>query len=129
MKRDVDPWILSRGAALSRLHTRYHGPRMLQEEFGSTQESVSPVLAPTPDSCEISDSPERSAPQYEPGPLAAQLIERCCGSHSLGLVYSFLRKAGLDEGEARAEFEQFLSGTLSERVLDTATRWIQAERG
>jgi hypothetical protein len=47
----------------------------------------------------------------------------------LGLVYSFLRKAGLDEGEARAEFEQFLSGTLSERVLDTATRWIQAERG
>jgi hypothetical protein len=53
----------------------------------------------------------------------------CCGSHSLGLVYSFLRKAGLDEGEARAEFEQFLSGTLSERMLDTATRWIQAERG
>jgi hypothetical protein len=47
----------------------------------------------------------------------------------LGLVYSFLRKAGLDEGEARAEFEQFLSGTLSERMLDTATRWIQAERG
>jgi hypothetical protein len=60
------------------------------------------------------------------GALADDLIERCCGSHSLALVYRFLRNAGMDELEARAEFEQFLLGTLSEKLLDTAARCIGA---
>src|SRR5215468_11231895 len=58
------------------------------------------------------------------GGLADDLIERCCGSHSVALVYRFLRNAGMDELEARAEFEQFLSGTLSEKLLDTAARCV-----
>jgi len=45
--------------------------------------------------------------------MADELIERCCGSDSLGLVYRFLRNAGMDGVEARAEFEQFRSGMLS----------------
>jgi hypothetical protein len=41
---------------------------------------------------------------------------------ALGLVYWFLRKAGMDDEEARAEFELFMSGTLSEKLLDIAFR-------
>ena len=74
---------------------------------------------------------DRPRPVCESGPsavggLADDLIERCCGSHSLALVYRFLRNAGMDELEARAEFEQFLSGTLSEKLLDTAARCVGA---
>jgi hypothetical protein len=53
--------------------------------------------------------------------LADELIERCCGSHSLGLVYRFLRNAGFKESEARTEFELFLAGTPSERFRATAS--------
>jgi hypothetical protein len=61
------------------------------------------------------------------GRLADELIEGCCGTHSLGLVYWFLRDAGLDELEARAEFELFLAGTPSEKFRTTAARFIQPE--
>ena len=38
--------------------------------------------------------------------LADELIERCCGTHSLGLIYHFLRSAET-EASARLEFELF----------------------
>ena len=100
---------------------------MLQEEFGSTQSVLSePVL--TPDCSAIPDRLEGDEPHLVARLMAEHLIEKCCGSHSLGLVYRFLRKTGMDEGQARAEFELFLSGVLSETLLDRCTHWIQAER-
>ena len=96
---------------------------MLQEEFGFTE------FVSSPDCNNISDKVQRDGPQDDDArPLSDELIERCCGSHSLGLVYWFLRKAGMDDAQARAEFEQFLSGTLSPTVLDIAAKWIRAER-
>jgi hypothetical protein len=49
--------------------------------------------------------------------LANELIKNRCGSHSLGLVYDFLLKAGYDANEAEAEFIRFLSGQLHKRLL------------
>jgi hypothetical protein len=103
--------------------------RMLQEESGSTQPSVSSQLAPAPDCCEIPNKLEPDSPLYASGALTDELIAKCCGSHSLGLVYWFLRKAGMDNGEARVEFELYMSGALSEKLLDIAVRWIRAEQG
>jgi hypothetical protein len=94
---------------------------MLREEFGSTEGAVFTDL----DHVRAEVARELLHPC---GPLAEELIEKCCGSHSLGQVYWFLRNAGMDEREARAEFEQFLSGTLSKRVLDIAAGWIKAEQ-
>jgi hypothetical protein len=107
-----------------------HGSPMLQEEFGATEQSVSSRLASTVVGCDdITGEAGPPLPQCELKPLADELIGRRCGSHSLGLVYWFLRNAGMEDHEARAEFEQFLSGTLSNRVLDIAAGWIKAERG
>jgi hypothetical protein len=68
---------------------------------------------------------ESECSRFSVGGLAGELIESCSGSQSLGSVYWFLRHAGLSESEARAEFELFLAGTLSERLRSTAARYIQ----
>jgi hypothetical protein len=54
-----------------------------------------PVPPPDqPDSPPPSE-PERKPPQYAGSvTLGDELIERCSGSHSMGLVYQFLRNAG-----------------------------------
>jgi hypothetical protein len=51
--------------------------------------------------------------------LADALIEKCCGSHSLGLIYDFLLRMTGDPKAARSEFVKFLSGGWSQE-------WVQA---
>ena len=74
-------------------------------------------------------NPDRKPPQYaaDVSSLAEELIERCCGTHSLGLIYQFLRNTG-NEADARVDFELFLSGTLSQRLLDAASCAIRDDR-
>jgi hypothetical protein len=100
---------------------------MQKEVFGSPQALLpySPVVHPHDVAVDHSKS-ERETARFALGELADELIEQCCGSHSLGLIYRFLRNAGLDEAEARAQFELFLSGTLSEKLLDTAARCVES---
>jgi hypothetical protein len=97
---------------------------MQQEETSSAQQLLpySPII----DFAVSLPKDGRDNPQLALSQLADEMIDGCCGSHSLGLVYRFLRNAGMNEVEARAQFELFLSGTLSEKLLDTATRCIGA---
>ena len=60
--------------------------------------------------------------------LAHELIELRCGSHSLGNIYEFLLRAYGDENKAKADFTRFLSGELSERILEVAADWISEEQ-
>ena len=61
--------------------------------------------------------------------LATELIRLCCGGHSVGMLYRFLLKANNYTAEAaRKEFIKFLQGELSERLLEDARRWVEAER-
>jgi hypothetical protein len=60
--------------------------------------------------------------------LADELIERCCDRHSLGMVYRFLFQAfPNDVSAARAEFEKFLAGELSDRLIEAAARCVEAD--
>jgi hypothetical protein len=60
--------------------------------------------------------------------LADELIERCCDRHSLGMVYRFLFQAfPNDVSAARAEFENFLAGELSDRLIEAAARCVEAD--
>jgi hypothetical protein len=61
--------------------------------------------------------------------LAAELIELCCGAHSVGMLYRFLLKLNNHtEATAREEFVKFLAGELSDRLLDDARQWVAAEQ-
>jgi hypothetical protein len=60
--------------------------------------------------------------------LADELIERCCGGHLVGLIYRFLLQAFRnDASAARAEFERFLAGELSQQFLNAAARRVEEE--
>ena len=60
---------------------------------------------------------------------AAELIELCCGAHSVGMLYRFLLKLNNHtEATAREEFVKFLAGELSDRLLDDARQWVAAEQ-
>jgi hypothetical protein len=101
---------------------------MLQEEFDSTRPPISSDLALAPDCCKTPDESEWNEAQWQAAGLADELIEKCCGSHSLALIYRFLLSAGMEEAQARAEFERFLAGKLSEKMLDIAAQWVDEER-
>jgi hypothetical protein len=60
--------------------------------------------------------------------LADELIQGCCGRHSVGLVYHFLLR-GFDNNEsaARGEFIRFLRGELSQEILNKADREIEKD--
>jgi hypothetical protein len=60
--------------------------------------------------------------------FAHEIIERQCGTHSTGLIYNFLLKAGYDANEAEAQFVSYLSGQLPERLLETARLWVAEEQ-
>jgi hypothetical protein len=60
--------------------------------------------------------------------LARELIEKRCGTHSLGLIHDFLLKAGYDAKGAEAEFVRFLSGELPERLLQSVRLWVAEEQ-
>jgi hypothetical protein len=61
--------------------------------------------------------------------FARELIEKQCGTHSLGLIHDFLLKAGYDANEAEAEFVRFLSGQLPELLLQAARLCVAEEQG
>jgi hypothetical protein len=61
--------------------------------------------------------------------LARELIEKRCGTHSLGLVYEFLLKVGYDPSEAESEFLRFMSGQMPEGLLGAARLWVIEEQG
>jgi len=61
--------------------------------------------------------------------LADELIELRCDAHSVGNLYEWLLKAYGDTDRAKADFIHFLSGTLSTRILQTASKWIADEQG
>jgi hypothetical protein len=67
-----------------------------------------------------------TAPLYPLERLADELIEKCCGTHSLGSIYRFLRDAGMDELEARMLFREFVSGRMPEKLLDEAAQYVQS---
>ena len=60
--------------------------------------------------------------------LARELIEKSCGTHSRGLVYEFLLKVCHDSHEAEAQFVEFISGELPQRLLEEARLWVGAEQ-
>ena len=60
--------------------------------------------------------------------LALELIEKRCGTHSLGLVYEFLLKVCHDSHEAEAQFVKFISGELPQRLLEEARLWVGVEQ-
>ena len=62
------------------------------------------------------------------GRLADDLIELRCGRHSVGNVYTFLVEAYGDADRAKGDFIRFLSGELSEHMLQTAADWIAGEQ-
>jgi hypothetical protein len=58
-----------------------------------------------------------------------ELIEKCCRPESIGRVYHFLLQAfDNDASLARAEFDVFMSGTLSEQARAAAERSTEADR-
>jgi hypothetical protein len=58
-----------------------------------------------------------------------ELIEKCCRPESMGQVYRFLLQAfDYDASLARAEFDAFMRGTLSERARTAAERATEADR-
>ena len=59
--------------------------------------------------------------------FARELIEKQCGTHSLGLIHGFLLKAGYDAKEA-TEFVKFLSGQLPELLLQAVRSWVAEEK-
>jgi len=61
--------------------------------------------------------------------FARELVEKQCGTHSLGLIHGFLLKAGCDAKEAEAEFVKFLSGQMPELLLQAARLWVAEEQG
>jgi hypothetical protein len=91
----------------------------MQEQLLSSSPQLPGSITGQPDQVVTTSECDR----FDIGRLADELIDGCCGSHSLGLVYWFLRDAGLDEVEARAEFELFLAGTPSEKFRTTAARF------
>ena len=52
--------------------------------------------------------------------LGDELIENRCGTHSLGLIYEYLRQLYGAPEKARAEFVKFLSGDWSEEWVNGA---------
>ena len=60
--------------------------------------------------------------------LAAELIELCCGAHSVGMLRFLLKLNNHTEATAREEFVKFLAGELSDRLLDDARQWVAAEQ-
>jgi hypothetical protein len=56
--------------------------------------------------------------------FAHELIEKQCGTHSLGLVFNFLLEAGYSANDAETEFLKFISGQLPQSLLDTAPLWV-----
>ena len=58
-----------------------------------------------------------------------ELIEKCCRPESIGQVYHFLLEAfDNDASLARAEFDTFMRGTLSEQARAAAERSTEADR-
>jgi hypothetical protein len=58
-----------------------------------------------------------------------ELIEKCCRPESIGQVYHFLLQAfDNDASLARAEFDAFMRGTLSEQARAAAERSTEADR-
>ena len=45
----------------------------------------------------------------------------------IGQVYKFLRRA-FDDSTAELEFQNFLQGNLSEKILERAREWIEQDR-
>jgi hypothetical protein len=60
--------------------------------------------------------------------FARELVEKQCGTHSLGLIHNFLLRAGYDAKEAEAEFVRFLSGQLPELLLQAVRLWVAEEQ-
>src|SRR4051812_19454383 len=58
-----------------------------------------------------------------------ELIVKCCRPESIGQVYHFLLQAfDNDASLARAEFDTFMRGTLSEQARAAAERSTEADR-
>ena len=58
-----------------------------------------------------------------------ELIEKCCRPESIGQVYNFLLQAFDNNASlARAEFDAFMRGTLSEQARAAAERSTEADR-
>ena len=58
-----------------------------------------------------------------------ELIEKCCRPESIGQAYHFLLQAfDNDASLARAEFDTFMRGTLSEQARAAAERSTEADR-
>jgi hypothetical protein len=93
---------------------------MSDVQFDSDQ--LSPASLPLSAPEQGNTFPSSKADKLPAQVLARELIETCCGTHSLGLVYWFLRKAGMADMDARAHFELYLSGKLSEKLLELAAR-------
>src|SRR5262245_259956 len=60
--------------------------------------------------------------------LAGMLIERCSHPHSIGQIYGFLLRAYPDAATARSEFEKYVGGELSERLLSAAARCVEQDQ-
>jgi hypothetical protein len=60
--------------------------------------------------------------------LAQELIETRWDTHSLGLVFNFLLKAGYGANDAEAEFLKFISGQLPHSLLEAARLWVAEEQ-
>src|SRR3977135_1361730 len=69
---------------------------------------------------------------FPPAPDKAfvdELIEKCYRPESIGQVYHFLLQAFDDDASlARAEFDTFMMGTLSEQARAAAERSTEADR-
>ena len=58
-----------------------------------------------------------------------ELIGKCCRPEAIGKVYHFLLQAfDNDASLARAEFDTFMRGTLSEQARAAAERSTEADR-
>jgi hypothetical protein len=58
--------------------------------------------------------------------LGDELIEKQCGTHSLGLIYEYLRQLYGAPEKARAEFVKFLSGDWSQEWVNVAKATVES---
>lgn len=60
--------------------------------------------------------------------LADGLIEKCCGTHSLGHIFAFMLETYGATERAKAEFIKFLEGQWSDEWREAAQQAIAEDR-
>jgi hypothetical protein len=71
---------------------------------------------------------KQPAPAKSIEALAELLIEKRCGTHSLGYIYEFLLQITADAQAAQSEFVKFLSGEWSRRWVEAAVARVAEEQ-